>query len=40
MLTASLALRNKENWKPHWNKALVFLFIATFFLDGITRYKH
>lgn len=40
MLTASLALRNKENWKPYWNKALVFLFIATFFLDGITRYKH
>lgn len=40
MLTASLALRNKENWKPYWNKALVFLFISTFFLDGITRYKH
>lgn len=40
MLTASLVLRNKENWKPYWNKALVFLFISTFFLDGITRYKH
>lgn len=40
MLTASLALRNKENWKPYWNKVLVFLFIATFFLDGVTRYKH
>ncbi|EEW0663120.1 O-antigen ligase RfaL, partial [Escherichia coli] len=26
MLTASLALRNKEKWKPYWNKALVFLF--------------
>ncbi|EFH7640541.1 O-antigen ligase RfaL, partial [Escherichia coli] len=25
MLTASLALRNKEKWKPYWNKALVFL---------------
>ncbi|MGU40716.1 O-antigen ligase RfaL, partial [Escherichia coli] len=24
MLTASLALRNKEKWKPYWNKALVF----------------
>ncbi|WP_080230151.1 O-antigen ligase RfaL [Salmonella enterica] len=23
-----------------WNKALVFLFVATYFLDGITRYKH
>ena len=21
MLTASLALRNKEKWKPYWNKA-------------------
>ena len=40
MLTASLALRNKENWKPCWNKTLSFLFTATFFLDGITRYKH
>ncbi|WP_137647147.1 O-antigen ligase RfaL [Escherichia albertii] len=40
MLTASLALRNRENWKPYWNKALVFLFLTTFFLDGITRYKH
>ncbi|EFK5221872.1 O-antigen ligase RfaL, partial [Escherichia coli] len=26
MLTASLALRSKEKWKPYWNKALVFLF--------------
>ncbi|EFG5587987.1 O-antigen ligase RfaL, partial [Escherichia coli] len=26
MLTASLALRNKEKRKPYWNKALVFLF--------------
>ncbi|EJP8805492.1 O-antigen ligase RfaL [Salmonella enterica] len=39
MLTTSLAL-NKEKWKPIWNKALVFLFVATYFLDGITRYKH
>ncbi|EKN6642692.1 O-antigen ligase RfaL, partial [Salmonella enterica] len=31
---------NKEKWKPIWNKALVFLFVATYFLDGITRYKH
>ncbi|ECG6273129.1 O-antigen ligase RfaL, partial [Salmonella enterica subsp. enterica serovar Napoli] len=42
MLTTSLTL-NKEKWKPMkpiWNKALVFLFVATYFLDGITRYKH
>ncbi len=39
MLTTSLTL-NKEKWKPIWNKALVFLFVATYFLDGITRYKH
>ncbi|EFR7206861.1 O-antigen ligase RfaL [Salmonella enterica] len=39
MLTTSLTL-NKEKWKPNWNKALVFLFVATYFLDGITRYKH
>ncbi|EDG9779818.1 O-antigen ligase RfaL [Salmonella enterica subsp. enterica serovar Kentucky] len=39
MLTTSLTL-NKEKWKPIWNKALFFLFVATYFLDGITRYKH
>ncbi|MGK7289913.1 O-antigen ligase RfaL [Salmonella enterica] len=39
MLTTSLTL-NKEKWKPIWNKALVFLFVATYFLDSITRYKH
>ncbi|ENI9138773.1 O-antigen ligase RfaL [Salmonella enterica] len=39
MLTTSLTL-NKEKWKPIWNKALIFLFVATYFLDGITRYKH
>ncbi|EKN9808161.1 O-antigen ligase RfaL [Salmonella enterica] len=39
MLTTSLTL-NKEKWKPIWNKALVFLFVATYFLDGITRYKY
>lgn len=39
MLTTSLTL-NKEKWKPIWNKALVFLFVTTYFLDGITRYKH
>ncbi|EEA0732654.1 O-antigen ligase RfaL [Salmonella enterica subsp. enterica serovar Newport] len=39
MLTTSLTL-NKEKWKPIWNKALVFLFVVTYFLDGITRYKH
>ncbi|ECN7186921.1 O-antigen ligase RfaL [Salmonella enterica subsp. enterica serovar Newport] len=40
MLTTTSLTLNKEKWKPIWNKALVFLFVATYFLDGITRYKH
>ncbi|MEO3991433.1 O-antigen ligase RfaL [Pseudocitrobacter cyperus] len=40
MLAASSIFQNKEKWKPHWNKVLVFLFIATYFLNGVTRYKH
>ncbi|NIF60808.1 O-antigen ligase RfaL [Enterobacter sp. Ap-916] len=30
----------KKNWTLYWNRTLVFLFIATYFLGGITRYKH
>lgn len=30
----------KKNWQLYWNRSLVFLFIATYFLDDITRYKH
>lgn len=30
----------KKNWTPNWNRALVFLFIVTYFLNDITRYKH
>lgn len=30
----------KKNWIAYWNRALVFLFITTYFLGGITRYKH
>ncbi|WP_407731778.1 O-antigen ligase RfaL [Pseudocitrobacter faecalis] len=40
MLAASSMFQNKEKWKPHWNRILVFLFIATYFLNGVTRYKH
>lgn len=30
----------KKNWKLYWNRTLIFLLIATYFLGGITRYKH
>lgn len=40
MALALLFNNENKNWKPYWNRALVFLFIATYFLDGITRYKH
>lgn len=30
----------KKDWNVYWNRALIFLFIATYFLNGITRYKH
>lgn len=30
----------KKNWTLYWNRTLVFLFIATYFLGNITRYKH
>ncbi len=40
MLAASSMFQNREKWKPHWNRVLVFLFIATYFLNGVTRYKH
>ncbi|WP_202305804.1 O-antigen ligase RfaL [Dryocola clanedunensis] len=39
-MIAALLSKEDQNWQPLWNKALVFLFITTFFLDGITRYKH
>lgn len=40
MALALLFNNENKHWKQNWNKALVFLFIATYFLDGITRYKH
>lgn len=30
----------QKNWNFYWNRVLVFLFIATYFLNDITRYKH
>ncbi|WP_312745784.1 O-antigen ligase RfaL [Cedecea neteri] len=30
----------KKNWTLYWNRTLIFLFIVTYFLGGITRYKH
>lgn len=40
MTLAAFLPSNKINGKSLWNQGLVFLFIATFFLDGVTRYKH
>ena len=40
MALALLFNNDNKNWKQYWNRALVFLFIATYFLDGVTRYKH
>lgn len=39
-MVSAIISKNNKNWKVLWNKGLVFLFLATFFLDGITRYKH
>lgn len=39
MITALLSKEDK-NWQSLWNRTLVFLFIATFFLNDVTRYKH
>lgn len=40
MALAQIFSKDGENWKGLWNRTLVFLFIATYFLDDITRYKH
>lgn len=28
------------DWQSIWNRTIVFLFIVTYFFDGISRYKH
>ncbi|MGL5601142.1 MAG: O-antigen ligase RfaL [Silvania sp.] len=40
MIQTLFSLKEKKNWQLYWNRTLVFLFIATYFLDDITRYKH
>lgn len=40
MALAQIFSKDGEKWKGLWNRTLVFLFIATYFLDDITRYKH
>lgn len=40
MIQTLFSLKEKKNWQLYWNRSLVFLFIATYFLDDITRYKH
>ena len=32
--------RRNIDWQSIWNRSIVFLFIATYFFDGISRYKH
>lgn len=39
MITGLLSKEDK-NWQSLWNRTLVFLFISTFFLNDVTRYKH
>ena len=39
----SSALPNQRwniDWQSTWNRSIVFLFIVTYFFDGISRYKH
>ncbi|STQ73037.1 O-antigen ligase RfaL [Hafnia alvei] len=39
----SSALPNQRwniDWQSIWNRSIVFLFIVTYFFDGISRYKH
>lgn len=40
MALTKFFLDEKKNWKINWNRGLIFLFVATYFLGGITRYKH
>lgn len=28
------------DWQSIWNRSIVFLFIVTYFFDGVSRYKH
>ena len=32
--------RRNIDWQSIWNRSIVFLFIVTYFFDGISRYKH
>ncbi|MHA8111637.1 O-antigen ligase RfaL [Kosakonia cowanii] len=40
MTLTQIFSNNGGDWKGLWNRTLVFLFISTYFLDDITRYKH
>lgn len=36
-----ISIINKRfNYQSYWNLGIVFFFIAIYFLDGVTRYKH
>lgn len=32
--------RRNIDWQSIWNRSIVFLFIVTYFFDGVSRYKH
>ena len=40
MISALPNQRRNIDWQSIWNRTIVFLFIATYFFDGISRYKH
>ncbi|WGL95340.1 O-antigen ligase RfaL [Arsenophonus nasoniae] len=33
-------INKRFNYRSYWNLGVVFFFIAIYFLDGVTRYKH
>lgn len=33
-------INKRINYRCYWNLGIVFIFIAIYFLDGVTRYKH
>lgn len=40
-MSLALPLQRRDlDWQSIWNRTIVFLFITTYFFDGISRYKH
>ncbi|AIU71160.1 O-protein polymerase [Hafnia alvei FB1] len=40
MISALPNQRRNIDWQSIWNRSIVFLFIVTYFFDGVSRYKH